>query len=236
MSGFQFVLEGGTGQQRQWFNDALAAMSWPQDRGAPENFVVMVQWVAEPSCAGHRDYMCTTTTSSSALLEIRSNADDQEQYPRHANIKQFYMEAVMHEIGHVFTELWWTSDDDRTALAGMFRQIGAWENKRGQLADWNPTDKPWEERIVEAVSELFKILYMPDQFRLYDNRSNWDFDSDRLADFMEMVEAIICVETGGEGHLPPEIWESVVCSRTRMDPPGKWENQRYDDPFIPGPG
>ncbi len=86
-----------------------------------------------------------------------------------------------------------TSDADKTTIASWFRRAGAGEGFRaGALEDWNPLDRPWEDRVQEALAEFFKDLYLPESARIYDQRTNWQMQRESFDAFMDMVELVIC--------------------------------------------
>lgn len=191
-----------SGKQKQWILDALGATRFALNRGgAAVNF----QIVTEPSCPGHKDYMCTSgTVGDTWQVEIRQGADDPTSpavsgLPNPAlDVKNFFMEGILHEIGHVFFFEHFSGDDAKSTLASFFtyKNVTGEGARTGTLDDWNPPDKPWEDRVQEGLAEFFKDVYMPDQFRVYDNRSNWDFDHSHFGAWVDMIESIICAEIG----------------------------------------
>lgn len=182
-----------TAQQRQWFQDAIAASTRDWDETLPDE--VGVRTVAEPSCPGHKDYMCTTLTGHTGDIQIRVNADDpaariNEGLPNPIeDVKPFFMESVIHELCHVITFEAITSNELKTEVAACFtkRDATGEGTRTGVLADWNPLDKPWGDRIQEAVAEVLKDTFMPDFFKVYDNRSNWNISADVWANFCSLL-------------------------------------------------
>lgn len=165
-------------EQESMVRDAIAAC---QFRFGDTDLHVVFHTVDEPRCLGHKDYMCTTPNTDTdiagnvTLVEIRHGAETSTvANVAERDVRAFFMEAVVHEIGHAVTFDRIISDVAKTAVARCFTKNGV----RGDLPDWNPIDKPWEDRIQEAVAEAFKVAFLGDSFRLYDNRSNWRISPD----------------------------------------------------------
>lgn len=175
-----------TAQQQQWIRDAIARMGYTGNPGK-----LTFKTVAEPSCPGHRDYMCTETANGSSLIEIREQADDPTSPyvgflpnpPR--DVHSFFRESIVHEIAHAVTFNNVVTDTARRTLAQCFVRTGATGEaaRVGTLADWNPLDAPWEDRIQEAIAEVFKDYFLPEQYRVFDNRTNWTFSPDAWSTF-----------------------------------------------------
>lgn len=171
-----------TGQMRQWINDTIARSNYPfTSLGVTVNYVV----VAEPPCPGHKDMMCTTDEGAGMFTtHIRDGIDSPTGaialgLPNPAqDIKIFFQETIMHELGHVihFTSL--ISDDLITTVTGYFSRNGAIGEGLvvGELADWDGLSEPWEDRIEEAVAETIKDAALDSVHRIYDNRTNWDIN------------------------------------------------------------
>jgi hypothetical protein len=60
----------------------------------------------------------------------------------------------------------------------------------GVLADWNPLDSPWSERVQEAVAEVLKDALLPDVLRVYDNRTNWTLDKSKYQLLLTKMGAV----------------------------------------------
>lgn len=185
-----------TNRQRQWFNDALARTRFAIDRG---EVTINVLTVAEPSAPGHSDYMATITDEAGTRLEIRSGADDpaaafNKWLPDpQRDIQAFFAESVIHEVvGHAFWFNHFNDDGTKAQLASFFRRSYGGDETRGTLADWNPLDKPWEDRLQEALAEFAKDVYLPSESRVFDNRTNWTFDEAHYGAFFDIVESFIC--------------------------------------------
>lgn len=180
-------------QQKGWAEDAirLATFKWEQ-HDVNVNFVV----VAEPPCPGHSDYMCTQTGDFiNFTVNIRQGADDPNQsfnkgLPNPAaDIKGFYMESIIHELGHVIVK----NRIDRTSAQGLaaalFRYHKEGEGERaGTEADWEGApDTAWADRIQEAAAEVFKDTVLNDAYRIFDNRTNWTITETDHHSFIQML-------------------------------------------------
>lgn len=76
----------------------------------------------------------------------------------------FFLETSIHELGHaLFAAL---PEASRAAIAKMF---GA---KSDSLSEIAPSDRKWQDRIIEAIAETFKEAFLPRRFRVFGNRTN----------------------------------------------------------------
>jgi hypothetical protein len=183
-----------TSTMRTWIQSALDLCSYPlKDVDIDVTFVK----VAEPSTPGHQDTMGTTETGTVATIEIRDGLDD-PTHPMNAGLPNptqdtrfFFMETVIHEMGHVVSFHFIDNDTKRGVAAAAFTKTGETGEglKTGTLADWNPLDSAWEDRIQEAVAEVFKDTYLADSFRIYENRTHWDVSSGAFNALMTMLLA-----------------------------------------------
>jgi hypothetical protein len=174
-------------QAEQWFRDTLASSTIDFDAAITATVTVTV--VAEPSCPGHNDFMCTSPDGDGWLIEIRRGADDPAS-PLLANIpgpaRLFFMECVAHELAHVLAGEHVASDEARATVSALFVRtaptgsIGA----TGELGNWASGE--WEDRIEEAVAETVKDAALPDQ-RVYDNRTHWRVPQDNYPALMATV-------------------------------------------------
>jgi hypothetical protein len=198
-------------RQREWIEDAINRLQFPFNFYQYGGDIAIVFYpTEEPSCEGHKDYMCTRDNlelhgmdpnpnhlpdydEGYWIIELRDNADELSTFNSHlppgATIKDFFQESIAHEIAHVITFAWiGDTEGDREDLVAMFWKEGA----QGQLEDWNPLDKPWADRIQEAVAEFWKDLYLPT--RVFDNRTNWKMSRASYPDFMDIIRGMICHE------------------------------------------
>lgn len=192
-----FHLANGTGQQRAWFETAIGLCRFPYTRARQSisDYTVEVTWVDEPSAPGHKDYMCANIVAGVPHIEIRHTADDANIFKPPGPLQNFYMESVVHETMHVFWMMHYNDDVAKAKLASMFRYETS-PARVGVLADWNPLDRPWEERVQEAVAEFSKDVYLAESVRVYDNRTSWAFDETRFAEWLKMIEDVTCLGAG----------------------------------------
>lgn len=175
---------------RAWCEAAIQLCAYPLDK---LDIDVAVEAVAEPPCVGHQDYMCTSS-GSETVIHVRTGIED-PAHPMNAGLpdpardtRAFFIESFVHELGHVVAFHLITTDAQRTQAAALFRRAGATGEglRTGTLADWNPLDKPWEDRIQEAVAEVFKDAWLDDALRVYEQRANWE-----VVDFSQLVIMLI---------------------------------------------
>lgn len=193
-----------SGQQKQWIQDAIARCRFPMYRGTAQ---MVFKVVPEPTCPGHADYMCTHGVVGGVwTIEIRQGADDPESpildlLPNPAkDVKAFFQEGIIHEVvGHVFWFEHFSNDVFRTQVASFFerRTTTGSGTVSGTLADWNPPDADWADRIQEALAEFTKDVYLPPDARVFDNRTNWVFKESMFSQWIDLIEDITCIAAGG---------------------------------------
>lgn len=175
-----------TPRQSGLFMQALTVARFPWNRCG---LSVVVNTVAEPPCPGHDDYMCTVHQDGISTVYIREGADDPDA-PFNASVRgqidQFFMESVMHEVGHAFCFTY--LGDPPPDVPGWFVR----GTERGTSADWSPLTADWRDRVTEGFAEFFKDLYMPRQYRTGDSRANWRLDQASFGQFVQAIEAVIC--------------------------------------------
>lgn len=194
MAGLQFNLNGGTGQQRQWFDDAIRVFKFPFSR--LPNHTTQVHWVEEPPLPGHSEFAATVWTWAGAGedralnqsdIYIRNNLDDPDRDPqKRFDGKLFYMECVAHEVGHVIQAFLKPSNVAFVAEEVFDRTV----------AEWNPPDAVWEARLQESFAETIKDAYMPRTHRDYDNRTYTRVPRNKWPIFCDAIELVVC--PGGE--------------------------------------
>lgn len=189
-------------QQRAWAQDAIALCRFPWDAyDLNVTFVV----VPEPPCPGHQDYMCTQADVGFAnfLVNIREGADDPTQQFNKglpnpaADVKDFYMESIIHELGHVIVDkkVDGAGRIAETVLLFTMQKTGA-GIRTGTEADWN--DPPeWADHIQEAAAEVFKDTFLNENYRVYENRTNWDISE---ADHKSFIEILTAANRSFEDH------------------------------------
>lgn len=195
----RFIFEATvTEQQRSWWNAAVSLSQFAFDRAG---LTITVKTVPDPPCPGHNDYMCTQTAGDgTATTFIRAGADDVNA-PFNAAVKDdlrnFFMESVIHEVAHAFFNTYVTVDDaHRTTVSGWFINDGG---HLGTLENF--TGGEWADHTEEAIAEFFKDVYLPATYRHYDQRTTWDFVRSNFEDFFEAIEEVVCyaAEDGGPG-------------------------------------
>lgn len=179
-----------TGQQRQWFLDAIGRIKFPINLLAVD---VLVETVVEPPCPGHKDIACTSDDGGGHYtIHLKQNLDDPTGVVLGVapnEVKRFFQETVAHEVAHIVGFIKIPDDATKTTVAALFRrggEVGA-GNPAGELGDWNQTIDPWEDRIIEAVAEVIKDTMLAPQNRTYDNRTNWTIDEADFQTFMGIV-------------------------------------------------
>lgn len=191
-----------TSQQQAWHKEALSRMTFAKDLKTVK-FTGTVHTVDDPPCPGHGDYMCTVVSdwddgTHTVDFYIRSGADDASQAFNAGvadDVKKFFMESSVHEYGHAIMGLWMaTTDDERDEICSWFRYADT--GRAGGHDDWSPADGAWEDLIQEAVVEFFKDVYMPPEYRYFQQRTNWSFDKAYFSTFLDRIEAFLCVDDG----------------------------------------
>ncbi len=186
---------GGDGQERQWVQDAFGFSTFPWDLVAISfNF----SWVEE--IAVEPEARAVTTVAGTVVSIVLRNDIDQPDAPSNqtlpdpeAQVKPRFMETIMHEAaGHGFVEVRFGTNPEREVLAGFFVKDG----RTGVLADWSGTME-WEDRIVEAMAEFMKDVYLPRSYRVYDQRTRWAFQRANWATFLQMIEEEVCPPIDG---------------------------------------
>lgn len=205
-------LTGLTPVQGQWVRDALGFCLFPFDDLRP---AVSVEFAFDGAGApeGHKNYMWAIKHTGNSYTvggwPQNGTADDvnmkanPEAFPTLETLKPFFMESVIHELGHVLA--FWRDTfyvgDFKEDMAPLFvhsnAATGEIELRDGTVDDWNPTGKPWEERIQEGVAEAFKDGYLPEAYRHFESRSNWEVPRDRWSAFLHLL--LPCDESEGGG-------------------------------------
>lgn len=174
---------GGTTQQLAWFQEALNECTYPLEALAVK---INVIWGALPTNSDTRHpYMVTEmNTPNEATIFIASWADDPTNINvsglpnAQADIKEFYKESVIHELGHVAT--YGTIDSpNRTnraaniaAACALFRRTDT--GRQGVSSDWDDPSLAWADEIREGIAEAFKCSFYANRSKLiYHNRSHW---------------------------------------------------------------
>jgi hypothetical protein len=210
---------GGTGQQRVWFESALAHMQFPWD--SLTALTVNVSWPDEPSAPGHKEYACMTQQAdyNHFSLEIRNTLDTDVGYLARnsplgdgrppSSLESFYVECVAHELGHI---LWFHLIDSPTppSLAPICAWFVKHEQGTGEIigtpADLHPAGANWEDMLQEGIAETLKDALLPEGFMEYDNRTKWTLKKENYEAFMSLF--INTVE-GGAGTERVRVYEDT---------------------------
>lgn len=183
-----FTFSGGTQQQVKWAMEAVAGCTF--DLGHLYVDVELI-WGAFPGNIDTRHpYMVTeVVTGASYQIYIAPWADDptngnNQGLPDPAgDIKQFYMQSVVHELGHVVTYCTFDpagadTDPRVTQVCALFwrPEVDSGPGRRyGTLSDWDAASLAWADEIREAVAEMFKVTYFTGRL-IFMNRTNWRID------------------------------------------------------------
>lgn len=211
------TLVGGTGQQRQWVEEAIRRVTYPLDRLAVN---VTVTWPTEPPCPGHKEFACTTTPDGVNFAMSIREAFDSSTDPDYSG-RTFYEETIVHELGHVITFARANLAAREAMCPWFMRRVSGEGIVHGVAAQLDNADDLWEDRIQEAMAETIKDAILPHGYRDYDNRTNWEIDPAHYDDFMTaMVPGDVTgTETimkwgippgliggsPGSAHIPPEF-------------------------------
>lgn len=185
-----------TDRERTWAQEAVAhavGSGFPADNLA---VTITVYTVTEPAAPGHSDYMATLYSGGLEMtIQIRRHADEiaasfvQGLPDVQRDLEQFFKESFIHELGHVVTFLTLATDDLKAQAAALFHYEahGSRAGQQGTLADWNPLNQRWEDRIQEAVAEVFKDAYVTWEPQVYENRTSWTIEPDAFRDLMRLA-------------------------------------------------
>ena len=191
----QLTYSGGTAQQRAWAADGVAACAFPLDS---VNAVVTITWqTIDPQLA--HPYMHTTAHGDGTFtITIEPWADDPTNPnlrglpdPR-SDIKDFYMQSLVHEIGHIVHLIRITTDDQKQAIAALFwtpEPNSATGRRFGTLADYSTsetTDLSWASAIIEAIAECIKCTFFKGRL-VFMNRTLWRIDPQEWNPFLLLL-------------------------------------------------
>lgn len=189
---------GGTLQQYEWATEALNECTFPMEALGVKIDVV---WGPLPSGSDTRHpYMITQFTAGDhATIYIPPWADDptapllQGLPNAQADIKEFYKESFVHELGHVTVGATIDSPNrsNRAALIAqavvLFTRIA--DGRRGTSSDWDDPSLSWADEIREAIAEAFKCSFYSERQKLiYKNRSNWTISRRDWASLLKLWE------------------------------------------------
>lgn len=176
-----FSLTNGTARQTGLFNAALGICSYPLDGWKDKT--VVVTWVPTVSNPDHSAFADSWVDGDTGHIEIRDDLDKPNRDVEWTG-DNFYMETVLHEMGHIVAGFKGVTSAQMTSLfAG--NENGGYPGPGGTDDDWDTG--AWQNRIQEAVAETFKDLWMAKSKRVYDNRTNWILSFSALRDFVELM-------------------------------------------------
>lgn len=173
------IFDNGTTRQQDWFIEAMSHAVFPWDRF---DQVVRVVWAARadfpPGGRVHHAFAITNWASAPADACGRPNdatitiLDDLDDPNRPGNEggwpmgyyagKNFYMECCLHELGHVAQMKFSQEQRDRLTLDVYGGH---------QTSDWDSQDLEWWEQRQESDAETFKDVWLPKQYRKFNNRT-----------------------------------------------------------------
>lgn len=176
----------GTADQQALFEQALDRATYPWNgRGQPD---VEVTFTPDPTLAGDvHDFAYTTVFDTPrnpcdrplvATMHVQSNLEEERPGDQFSGVA-FFQETVVHEMGHVVAS--WLNVAQMTIISSLFG--GTYE------ANWRP-DTDWPTRIVEAQAEFFKDVFMPKEFRRYDNRTNWKMTRGNFSAWVDIMNSL----------------------------------------------
>ena len=182
-----FSVVGATDNQAALVERALAAFGYPIDVMGTD---VTIAFVVEPSYPGTEEFAAATQTGPGEwLIEVRSNLDQLGRDPEGIyEGPEFFMETVIHEMGHVIAGTWLGTPEKRASMAVCFER----KNREpgypadGNITYWQAGD--WTDRIEEAVAESIKDVWLPLSIRAYDNRTKWILKQSSFGAFVALLD------------------------------------------------
>lgn len=179
----------GTLQQQTWFEQTMTRSLFPWARITTAVHVEFTDEIPE----GHTLFAYTTWGGGrvdhcgrpdEATILIRNDLDDRAgsvlSHPRtYFAGKRFFMETVMHELGHVVQSKF--SSEQVALMSAIFD---------GSPFDWNGPAE-WEEKRQESFTETFKDVYLPRQYRKFDNRTHHRLSGEfALDEFFKILDNV----------------------------------------------
>lgn len=229
----------GTTQQQAWFQEAVAACSYPL---SAITAAVTVTWVAQlpnGSDTSH-PYMVTICESAGVFtIYIASWADDPTNpnlsgLPSQGDVENFYKASVTHELGHVVADCTYDPQGAGTAvgvstMCSLFwtPEIGNGGQRAGAPTDY--ASGTWMNEIREAVAEEFKLAFCATP-TIFWNRTGWNIDQSNWAEFEVLIgggtSAIVSyTETVSAWVNDPRLGGSPLIEGTVTTP--------YSGPAVP---
>lgn len=170
-----FDVVGATGNQSALVGRALAAFGYPVDALIFKDVTVTIAFVVEPSFPGTEEFAAATQTAANKwLIEVRNNLDQLGRDPEGIyEGPEFFMDTVIHEMGHVIAGIRLSTPEKRAAATACFERKNREPGYPAtpSLANWSAGD--WQEHVQESVAETVKDAWLPLGIRAYDNRTSW---------------------------------------------------------------
>lgn len=181
------VFANGTNQQQGFTRSAIAFCTFDFDRiDTTVTFEFVNAGVIDNDPNDGRTVFAYTTTggsddcgrSNTATIQVLNTLDTLTEGPWSG--VTFFMETIIHEIGHVVAGKF-----DDAARAAISAALGA------SVESWGNDSLAWEDRASEAWAESFKDVWLPREYRRYDDRTHY-----RLRDTEDSFAAMLRVMDG----------------------------------------
>lgn len=183
-----------TAQQEAWLDDALAGLLYDYEHPALPCSVT-VRWATQETLQGLGDhgsgvYFAFTVVSESTLSATIRIWDGLDTNTGRFSGKDFYMETIAHELGHVVAGVRSTQHPTlQSEFATMVSGSGSW------------TGGTWEERYLEAFAEIFKDVFFPG--RKFDNRTAHKLNRGRFDAYLDLVN--MAEESSTAPHIDYDV-------------------------------
>jgi hypothetical protein len=198
------IFNNGTTRQHEWFIEAMAHSLFPWSRF---DQVVRVEWAPRaefPVGRLHHAFAITTWTPdptdacgrpNQALVTILDDLDDPKR-PGNENGwpvgyyagKEFYMETVHHELGHVAQMKFTEEQKNRLTLAVYNGHAPG---------DWDSQSLQWWEQRQESDAETFKDVWLPKPYRKFNNRTKHRMPLSAFDTYMSVLDEICPCKSSG---------------------------------------
>lgn len=207
----KYVFTNGTAEQKELWAAAYGLLRNLPEESLPLQITITF---ANPSEIGQTSFATTTWSYHSEISQTAVRNDAPGYGGADAGLiaeaaamgltydaHQHFNETAIHELGHsVFAAL---PESTRVAIARLF---GAKSDNEGEL---NPADRPWQDRIMEAIAETFKEAFLPARYRVFPNRTNIHLSYALYPTFRRLIrDGLTEIEPGeplgpGEVEIPP---------------------------------
>lgn len=187
----------GTDRQQGLVRAAVALATYDFDR---LDMSVTVSFVDESVLdlnPNDGQYVFATTTYSTSItdncgragtaeIKVMDTLDDPDRTGPFSG-EQFFMETIIHELGHCVQAKLSAGQVGQVCVA-----LGC------PVEDWDNPDKPWTQQGKEAWAESFKDVYLPRNYRRYDDRTIYRLTDDdhSFGLFLSVIDDV-CPCVGG---------------------------------------